>query len=91
MRTRTIARFELFLSASHEPELQTLLQEQLVGIVTLTEAVTPVLPGGAAAGPEQRAAILMLAEGLMLANVWQGLPTPTDVQAIMGTLEPRSR
>lgn len=88
-RTRTIARFELFLAASHEPELQTLLQEQLVGIVALTEAITPALPAGADARPEQRIAILMLAEGLMLANVRQGLGTPNqaDVERIMGTLD----
>ncbi len=90
-RTRTIARFELFLAASHEPELQSLLQEQLGGIVALTEAITPQLPGGAEARPEQRLAILMLAEGLMLSNVRQGLPTPdqADVEAVMGTLSPR--
>lgn len=89
-RTRTIARFELFLAASHEPELQSLLQEQLGGIVALTEAITPVLPADQEARPEQRVAILMLAEGLMLANVRQGLPTPTqaDVERVMGTLEP---
>lgn len=87
-RTRTIARFELFLAASHEPELQALLQDQLLGIVAFTEAITPVLPDNAPARPEQRLAILMLAEGLMLANVRQGLPTPTlaDVERIMGTL-----
>lgn len=89
-RTRTIARFELFLAASHEPELQSLLQEQLGGIVALTEAITPELPSGEQARPEQRLALLMLAEGLMLSNVRQGLPTPNqaDVEAIMGTLNP---
>lgn len=89
-RTRTIARFELFLAASHEPELQALLQEQLGGIVALTEAVTPAAQTEPNPRPEQRLAILMLAEGLMLANVRQGLPTPSadDVERIMGTLEP---
>lgn len=89
-RTRTIARFELFLAASHEPELQSVLQDQLVGIVALTEAITPALPADAEPRPEQRLAILMLAEGLMLSNVRQGLPTPeqADVERIMATLQP---
>lgn len=90
-RIRTIARFELFLAASHELELQPVLQEQLAGIVELTAAVTPAPPHDE--GPEQRIAIFMLAEGLMLANVRQGLPTPSqaDVQRVMATLEPRDR
>ncbi len=91
-RTRTIARFELFLAASHEPELQTVLQDQLGGIVALVEAITPAMPNGDEPRPEQRLAVLMLAEGLMLANVRQGLPTPTqaDVERVMSTLSPQA-
>ncbi|MBJ7470501.1 MAG: hypothetical protein JHD16_04335 [Solirubrobacteraceae bacterium] len=89
-RARTIARFELFLAASHEPALQALLQEQLAGIVGLTEVLTPAI--AEPPRPEQRLAILMLAEGLMLSNVRQGLQAPAlaDVERLLSTLEPSS-
>ncbi|MDQ8044785.1 MAG: hypothetical protein AAGC46_08865 [Solirubrobacteraceae bacterium] len=85
-RTRTIARFELYLACSHEPELHELLGEQFGAIGGLAgrvaEATTPV------GRPEQVAASLMLAEGLMLTVVRQGLPTPSheDVARLLSTV-----
>lgn len=85
-RTRTIARFELYLACSHEPDLHELLGEQFGSIGGLAgrvaEATTP--PGR----PEQVAASLMLAEGLMLTVVRQGLPAPSqaDVARLLSTV-----
>lgn len=84
-RPRTIARIELFMAASHEPELQSLIGEQFATISSLAiEVAGATRPG---AQPEQTAGVLMLAEGLMLAVVRQGLPTP-DHDTIVRLLRP---
>lgn len=74
-RGRTLARFELFLAVSHEPELRELNGKHMVGFVELSLAVAaaaqPPIPA------EHAAATLMMADGLMLAVVRQGLPTPS--------------
>lgn len=78
-RLRSIARIELFMAASHEPELQPLIGEQFGTIAAL---VTGLGGGDAREGIGLAAAAFMLAEGLMLAVLRQGLPAPTREQVI---------
>lgn len=85
-RTRTIARFELYLACSHEPALHALLGEQFGSIAGLAaqvaDATSPV------GSPEQISASLMLAEGLMLTIVRQGLDAPSreDIARLLATV-----
>lgn len=85
-RPRTIARFELYLACSHEPALHELLGEQFGAIGGLaTRVAAATTPAGR---PEQVAASLMLAEGMMLTVVRQDLPTPSrdDVARLLATV-----
>jgi DNA-binding transcriptional regulator YbjK len=85
-RRRTLARFELYLAASHEPELGALLGEQFGGISQLAQQVgAGIEPAGTL---RQAAASLMLAEGLMLTVVRQDLPTPPreEIAALLALL-----
>ncbi len=84
-RFRTIARIELFMAASHEPELHPLIGEQFATIAGLAARIASAT--GPHGHPERAASVLMLAEGLMLAVVRQGLPTP-EREAIVGLLLP---
>lgn len=78
-RIRSIARIELFMAASHEPELQPLIGEQFGTIAGL---VSSLGGGDAREGVGLAAAAFMLAEGLMLAVLRQGLPAPTREQVV---------
>lgn len=78
-RSRSIARIELFMAASHEAELQPLIGEQFGTIAAL---VTSLGGGDAREGVGLAAAAFMLAEGLMLAVLRQGLPAPTREQVV---------
>lgn len=78
-RVRSIARIELFMAASHEPELQPLIGEQFG---TIAELVSSLGGGDAREGVGLAAAAFMLAEGLMLAVLRQGLPAPTRDQVV---------
>lgn len=74
-RGRTLARFELFLAVSHEPDLRELNGQHMLGFVELSLAIAaatePPIPA------EHAAATLMMSDGLMLAVVRQGLPAPS--------------
>ena len=85
---RTIARLELFMAASHEPELHELLGQQVSGMTSVAAAIAAA--GDGAARPEVPIATVMLAEGLMLAVVRQGLPTPKarDVVRLLNSVGP---
>lgn len=78
-RGRSIARIELFMAASHEPELQPLIGDQFGTIAGL---VSSLGGGDAREGVGLAAAAFMLAEGLMLAVLRQGLPAPTRDQVV---------
>lgn len=72
-RPRSIARIELFMAASHEPELQPVVGEQFAHIAAMMQ------PLEAPASDERQsriAATFMVFEGLMLMVLRQGLPTP---------------
>ena len=78
-RVRSIARIELFMAASHEAELQPVIAEQFGELAQLVAS----LGGGDARGGSGRAAAgFMLAEGLMLAVLRQGLPAPSREQVV---------
>lgn len=84
-RPRTIARIELFMAASHEPELHDLIGEQFATISKVAFGIAGARRPQA--DPERTAGTLMLAEGLMLAVVRQGAPTP-DHATIVRLLRP---
>lgn len=77
-RTRSVARIELFMAASHEPQLQPLLAEQRGAIIELLSARF-----GASIGDDsgrRLGASLMLLDGLMLSVLRQGAPAPSERQ-----------
>ncbi|MBO9532509.1 MAG: hypothetical protein J7513_06005 [Solirubrobacteraceae bacterium] len=84
-RVRSIARIELFMAASHEPELQPLVAEQLAGI---GRAGLPFARGRGDTGVQRLAAGLMLMDGLMLAVLREGRPAPSvdDIAALLEVL-----
>ncbi len=84
-RRRSIARIELFMAASHEPELQPLLAEQLAG---MRAAALPLASGSDASSGRRLIAAFMLIDGLMLTVLRGGLPTPSlaDVRELLGAL-----
>jgi DNA-binding transcriptional regulator YbjK len=85
-RQRSIARIELFMAASHEPELQPLLAEQFAGIrATAVSMATDRRPEGL----QRFAASFMLADGLMLGVLREGRPAPSraDIEALLATLD----
>ncbi|EHN11058.1 transcriptional regulator TetR family protein [Patulibacter medicamentivorans] len=76
-RPRSIARIELFMAASHEPDLQPLIGRQFA---TIAQAVQPLGGRPATDGLGRAAAAFMLSEGLMLNVLRQGLPAPSRQQ-----------
>ncbi|MEH3054082.1 MAG: hypothetical protein PGN13_08780 [Patulibacter minatonensis] len=76
-RTRSIARIELFMAASHEPELHPLMTEQLAGMRT---AALPFVARADGAGARRIGAAFMLTEGLVLAVLREGRPAPSAAQ-----------
>jgi len=85
-RERSIARIELFMAASHEPELQPLLAEQFAGMraaaATMASSLNP--------DESQRfAAAFMLADGLMLGVLREGRPAPSRaaIQQLLAALD----
>ncbi len=79
-RSITYARFELFLAVAHEPELREMNQAHMLDMVQLFLAV------GAATDPpkafDQIATTAMMADGLMLVVLRQGLPTPSRAEIV---------
>jgi DNA-binding transcriptional regulator YbjK len=84
-RARSIARIELFMAASHEPELQPLLAEQLAG---MRAAGLPLAQGTGTEGVRRLAAGFMLADGLMLGVLREGRPAPSaaEIAALLAVL-----
>lgn len=86
-RQRSIARIELFMAASHEPELQPLLGTQFGG---LRETALPLMLGDDERAAQQFIAGFMLMDGLMLSVLREGLPAPSreQIEALLRVLEP---
>lgn len=86
-RRRSVARIELFMAASHEPELQPLLGTQFGG---LRETALPLMLGDGEREARQLAAGFMLMDGLMLGVLREGLPAPSreQIEALLRVLEP---
>lgn len=82
-RTRSIARIELFMAASHEPELQPLMAEQFDGMRRAALPLSPSRDGGAL---HRFAAAFMLVDGLMLGVLREGRPAPSH-RTIVSLLE----
>jgi DNA-binding transcriptional regulator YbjK len=82
-RPRSIARIELFMAASHEPELQPVIGEQFASIA---RTVQPLSGHGSSQSDARTAATFMLADGLLLMVLRQGLDTPSR-DAIVGLLD----
>lgn len=84
-RARSIARIELFMAASHEPELQPLLGEQFAGI---RQTAVPLMAGGDERATRQFVAAFMMLDGLMLAVLREGLPAPSreQIDELLGAL-----
>jgi DNA-binding transcriptional regulator YbjK len=82
-RAITRARFELFLAVAHEEELRELNHEHMFAVLALSKGVADVIEPPSAM--EQVATALMLADGLMINVIRQGLPSPprTDIARLM--------
>lgn len=83
-RARSTARIELFMAASHEPDLHPLLSEQLAG---MRAAALPLVADDAV-GAQRVAAGFLLTEGLVLAVLREGLPAPSvsEIRALLALL-----
>jgi DNA-binding transcriptional regulator YbjK len=86
-RTRSIARIELFMAASHEAELQPLLSEQFA---SLREMALPLLAGSDERAARRFIAAFMVVDGLMLSVLREGRPAPSraDIEALLESIEP---
>lgn len=84
-RVRSVARIELFMAASHEPELQPLLAEQLQG---MREAALPFARGAAPEAGRRLVAGFMLVDGLMLGVLRDGRPAPSvgEIRELLSAL-----
>ena len=84
-RLRSVARIELFMAASHEPELQPLLVEQLAG---MRLAAIPLLVGEGEGAVRRLSAAFMLLDGLVLGVLREGRPAPStdEIRALLATL-----
>lgn len=78
-RPRSIARIELFMAASHEPELQPIVGEQFAHIAAM---MRPLEAPGSDDRQSRTAAAFMVFEGLMLMVLRQGLPTPPKERVV---------
>lgn len=85
-RIRSIARIELFMAASHEPELQPLLSEQ---VQTMRKSALPLSRRGANANGPRLIAGFLLIEGLMLGVLREGRPAPSvaEITALLDVLD----
>ncbi len=73
-RSRTIARFELFLAVAHDPELRDLNGDHMSAVVKLSLAAAAATDPPKS--PLQVAAMLMMLDGLMMTVIRQNLPAP---------------
>lgn len=82
-RSITRARFELFLAVAHEEELRDLNHEHMYAVLALSKGVADVIEPPSVM--EHVATTLMLADGLMINVIRQGLPSPSrdDIARLM--------
>lgn len=74
-RGLTRARFELFLAVAHEEELREMNHEHMLAVLGVSKRVADAIQPPSAM--EHVATTLMLADGLMINVIRQGLPSPT--------------
>lgn len=73
-RPVTRARFELFLAVAHEEELRGLQHEHMLAVLEISRKVAEAIDPPSAM--QHVATTLMLADGLMINVIRQGLPSP---------------
>jgi DNA-binding transcriptional regulator YbjK len=73
-RPITRARFELFLAVAHEEQLRERNQEHMIDVLTISRDVAEAIDPPSAI--EHVTTTLLLADGLMINVIRQGLPSP---------------